>query len=218
MQSNDTILMHPVYFGPISYYAKLSHCSQLIFEKHDNYQKQTYRNRCYIATPEGKLLLNIPIKHTSTGTRGSRVKAHQKYQEVKIENAFNWQQQHWKSIQIAYRSSPFFEFYEDDFAHLFEKEYTFLMDFNLVCFDITNDLLKLSLTPSFTDSFSLKYNDIQDLRYLAQSKIQRPIQALPYTQVHHKHHGFLENLSILDLLFNLGPESLSYLLNQNQKT
>src|SRR5690606_3627867 len=92
------ILIHPAYFGTIESYIALAQAEKITLEVADNYQKQTYRNRTYITTSTGKLSLNIPIKHTSAGTRGARVAVHQKYKDVKTENDFPWRKTHWKSI------------------------------------------------------------------------------------------------------------------------
>lgn len=209
-----TVLLHPTYFGTIASFVAISRATHLIFERQDNYQKQTYRNRTYIATPEGPLLLNIPIKHTSKGKRGERERVHQKYKEVRIENDFPWQREHWKSIQIAYRTSPFFEYFEDDFAPLYEKKYSHLMDFNLDTFEILKDALGLDLPISFTDSYEKEVKTLQDFRHLAVVKNETNFRNEPYTQVLEKHHGFLPNLSIIDLLFNEGTNALTYLENQ----
>lgn len=208
------ILIHPVYFGSIEQFSVISRAEAITFEKQDNYQKQTYRNRTFIATPEGSLLLNIPIKHTSKGKRGERERVHQKYKDVKIENDFRWQREHWKSIQIAYRTSPFFEFYEDDLAPLYEKKYTFLMDFNLDCFEVIKEILGLELQVGFTESYQLSPEGVEDYRHLVNSKNKNSIPLQPYTQVLEKHHGFLSNLSVIDLIFNEGTQALSYLKNQ----
>lgn len=208
------ILIHPLYFGSIEQFVAIAQAGGVTFEKYDNYQKQTYRNRTYIATPEGPLLLNIPIKHTSKGKRGERERVHQKYKDVKIENDFRWQREHWKSIQIAYRTSPFFEFYEDDFAPLYQKPFTFLMDFNLETFAVLKEALRLDTSVEFTETFQLTPTEIKDLRTLAVAKNKANFQPEPYIQVQEKHHGFLPNLSIIDLLFNMGPQSLPYLKNQ----
>lgn len=208
------ILIHPVYYGSIAQFTAISKADEITFEKHDNYQKQTYRNRTFIATPEGPLLLNIPIKHTSKGKRGERARVHQKYKEVRIENDFPWQREHWKSIQIAYRSSPFFEFFEDDFAPLYEKNYTHLMDFNLDAFNVVKEALGMDLSINFTVTYESLIKEKIDYRNLADAKNNLDFKNDPYTQVLQKHHHFLPNLSIIDLLFNEGTNALSYLENQ----
>lgn len=117
----EEILLHIPYFGPVSHFREIVKPGLIWFENEDNYQKQTYRNRTYIYGANGKLILNIPIKHLNA----PGVKQHQKYKDVRIENDFKWQKQHWKSLKSAYQTSPFFEFYEDDIAPLFHKEESF---------------------------------------------------------------------------------------------
>ncbi len=192
----------------------MAQAESVTFETEDNYQKQTFRNRTYIATANGVLLLNIPIKHISKGTRGVRDKAHQKYNEVRIENDFPWQKEHWKSIQIAYRSSPFFEYYEDDFAPLFEKKQKYLMDFNLKCFEVVSEALSLDFIPEKTNIYQKEVTDKVDFRNLVNPKEKQEFSFERYTQVLQKDDEFLSNLSILDLLFNEGTRALTYLEKQ----
>lgn len=210
----SAIVIHPVYFGNIAHFSAIVQAESVTFEMFDHYQKQTFRNRCYIATANGPLLLNIPIKHSSSGKRGERDKKHQLYRDVKIENAFPWKKQHWKSIQIAYRSSPFFEFYEDDLAPLFESEDDHLMPFNQKCFEVICDLLGLKISSGYTTSYQKSISEKKDLRSLVEAKKSFSTSFEPYTQVLESQHGFLPNLSILDLLFNEGPNALSYLRRQ----
>ncbi len=207
-----TTLIHPCYFGPIDLYVVIAKSSNLIFEKKDNYQKQTYRTRQYIYGANGQLLLNIPIKH-----REDKTKAHQKYKDIKIENAFKWQRLHWRSLEAAYRTSPFFEFYEDEFAPLFENKATYLMDFNLACMQLVLDCLGLSFEFKFTDKFELNSLEYQDRRSLINSKRKPASDLEDYIQVFKPKFGFLPNLSILDLLFNKGPSSQMYLESQHLK-
>jgi len=210
----ESIIIHPVYFGNIAHYVAMAQAKLVVFEVEDNYQKQTFRNRTYIATANGILLLNIPIKHISKGLRGSRDKMHQKYKEVRIENDFKWQKEHWKSIQIAYRSSPYFEYYEEDIAPLFEKKQTFLLDFNLECFAVIADLLALEITLEKTTTYELEVSNKQDFRHLVKTKEMQTFAFDSYRQVLQKESSFLPNLSILDVLFNEGTRALSYLEKQ----
>ena len=127
------ILLHPTYFPSISHFAAMAKADTITFETEDNFQKQTNRNRMYIYSPNGIQLLNIPVKHTK--------EVHQKFKDVKIENAFNWQKQHFKSLEAAYRTSPFFEYFEDDIRPVFEKQHTFMMDLNFQIMEIVTDCL-----------------------------------------------------------------------------
>lgn len=202
----NKILLHPSYFPSIEQMAAVAQAGKVVFEVEDNYQKQTYRNRMFIAHSNGKLLLNIPIKHNKTGKR-------QKSIDVVVENDFPWQEQHWKSLQSAYRTSPFFEYYEDDLRHLFTEAVEGLMAHNLKIFDLLCELIGIDVKISQTTSFE-QNPEITDLRILVNAKRTSPFQAETYTQVHEANHPFLENLSVLDLLFNEGPNALSYLERQ----
>ncbi|HRN44994.1 MAG TPA: WbqC family protein, partial [Flavobacterium sp.] len=113
-------ILHPSYFPSISHFAAMAQSETITFEVEDNFQKQTNRNRAYIYSPNGIQMLNIPIKHSK--------ESRQKTKDIKIETDFDWQKQHFKSLEAAYRSSPFFEFFEDDLRPIFEKKQAFLLD------------------------------------------------------------------------------------------
>ena len=204
----SAVLLHPCYFGPVSQFVAIAKAESIIFENEDNYQKQTYRNRQYIYGANGKLLLNIPIKHSGNKTQ------HQRYREVKIENDFDWQKQHWRSLQTVYRTSPFFEFYEDEYAPLYHKKYDFLLDFNYDCLEVVFDSLQLELAYSKTDEFILKPKDVVDARPLVKAKGAKNHIFDPYTQVFDSKFGYLNDLSVIDLIFNEGPNALNYLESQ----
>lgn len=209
------ILVHPAYFGPVAQFVALAKAQKVVFENEDNYQKQTFRNRMYIYDPNGKLLLNIPIKHRSAVTGEPKQPGkHQLYKEVQIENNFDWQKQHWKAFKSSYQTSPFFEFYEDDLYPLYHKSYRFLLDFNYACLDFISEALQLELDYNKTSEYILKPENLLDLRPLIDAKSRLNFQQKAYTQVFDTKHGFLPNLSILDLLFNEGPNSLAYLKEQ----
>ncbi len=202
-----TILLHPSYFPSIEQMAAVAQAERVVFEVEDNYQKQTYRNRMFIAHSNGKLLLNIPIKHNRTNKR-------QKTKEVLVENDFPWQEQHWKSLQSAYRTSPFFEYYEDELEQLFTEPVGGLMAHNIKIFDLLCELIGIEAEVSKTASFETN-PEMGDLRILIDAKRKSDFKAEKYTQVHQANHPFLPNLSVLDLLFNEGPNALSYLERQN---
>ena len=199
------ILIHPTYFPSISHYIAMIKADSVTFEMEDNFQKQTNRNRMYIYSPNGIQMLNIPVKHSP--------EKYQKYKDVRIENDFGWQKNHFKSFEAAYRTSPFFEYFEDDFRPLFEKKHEFLMDLNLEVFELVNDALGIKITPEKTTEFFHDVPEFADFRHLANGK-KDTAQLEEYTQVFNDKHGFINNLSILDLLFNEGRYAVDYLKNQ----
>jgi len=200
------ILLHPTYFGPISHYMLMYQHREICFEIADNFQKQTYRNRSYIYSSNGKLQLNIPIKHNKSVGR-------QKTKDVLIDNDFHWQKNHFKAYQNSYRSSPYFEYYEDDLAPLYHNTYNHLLDFNLKTHEFIFDALQEQLTISYTSEYEIELTKGEDFRFLVESKKEKEINLKPYTQVFDDKFGFLPNLSILDLLFMEGPNALNYLEN-----
>lgn len=202
----STSVILPTYFGPIDLFSKLVDAESLTFEVCDNYQKQTYRTRQYIYGANGKLLLNIPIKHQKDLQKERQLMA-----DVLIDNSFAWQKTHLKSLQIAYRTSPYYEFYEHEFEELYSKEFTHLIDFNLATWECILNLLELDLPIEKTEKYEASLKDSDDLRYLGVAK-RKPIQTLnEYIQVFATKHGFIPNLSILDLLFNEGPNTTVFL-------
>jgi hypothetical protein len=202
------LLIHPSYFPSISHFVAMTQSEKILFEMEDNFQKQTNRNRTYIYSPNGIQLLNIPVKHSKL--------SHQKTKDIRIENDFNWQKQHFKSLEAAYRTSPFFEFFEDEILPIFEKKHEFLMDLNFETIQFVTKCLRLQLQyESTTEYFHTIDSDIIiDCRPLVDGKKDKS-QFESYTQVFDDKHGFLNNLSVLDLLFNEGKYALDYLKTQN---
>src|SRR5690606_6550111 len=178
----------------IAHFVAMLKADKITFEVEDNFQKQTNRNRAYIYSPNGKQLLNVPVKH-------SREIPHRKYKEMRIDYSENWQKIHFKSLEMAYRSSPFFEYFEDDLMPLFEKKYNFLIDYNFEIFEIMQSCLGTNLTFEKTTEYYPNPTKIKDFRFLADGK-RVSMEFTPYTQVFGEKHGFISNLSILDLLFN----------------
>lgn len=184
----------------------MAQSGHITFETGDNFQKQTNRNRMYIYSPNGMQLLNVPIKHSKA--------AHQKMRDVRLETAFNWQKQHFKSLEAAYRTSPFFEYFEADILPVFEKKQDFLMDLNYQSMEIVANCLGLEFTYDETEEYFFSYTDTTDFRQLINGKKDTSVFE-PYLQVFGTKHGFLNNLSILDLLFNEGRHALNYLQRQS---
>lgn len=200
------ILIHPTYFPSVSHFVAMAKADTITLEMDDNFQKQTNRNRMYIYSPNGVQLLNIPVKHSRIG--------HQKTKDIQLETAFDWQKQHFKSLEAAYRSSPFFEYFEDSFAPIFEKKHTYLMDLNLQAMSIVSKCLGMDFNYSETSEYFHDAPQFTDLRHLANGKKDNA-QFEPYAQVFGEKEGFLNNLSILDLLFNEGRHALDYLKRQS---
>ena len=199
------ILIHPTYFPSISHYVAMAKATSITMEMEDNFQKQTNRNRMYIYSANGLQLLNIPVKHLRN--------SHQMSKDIQLETEFDWQKQHFKSLEAAYRSSPFFEFFEDIIMPIFEKDYKYLMDLNLDTMNLVSKCIGIKTKFLQTEEYQ-KETGLVDFRYLAAGKKDQT-EITPYTQVFGEKYGFINNLSVLDLLFNEGRYSLEYLKSQN---
>ena len=196
-------LFIPTYFSPISQYAAFVQAKEIVFEMDDNFQKQSYRNRCYIFNTNGRQILNIPVKHAISSAR-------KKTKDTLLEKGTSWQDQHFRSLKTAYSNSPFFEFYVDDLAPLFEKKYTYLQDVNIDTFLFVSEALQIDSDFKKTTSYILE-SENNDFRNLASAKVHPKIVLDPYIQMFDDKHGFTPNLSILDLLFMEGPNAISFL-------
>lgn len=197
------IIIHPTYFPSIAHFVAIANAENIMFEVDDNFLKQTYRNRTYIYGANGKLALNIPVIHTQNNR--------QKYRDVKIFNETKWQNLHWKSLLSAYSTSPFFEYYEDELQPLFTIKADYILEFNLKCFEVICECLQLDLQTSKSETYQEQIENTIDFRYLVNAKKEQPQPFDIYTQVFNEKHNFIPNLSILDLLFNEGPNALNYL-------
>ncbi|MEP2238724.1 MAG: WbqC family protein [Maribacter sp.] len=200
-------LIHPSYFPNILTFSYIMH-HPICWEVNDNYQKQTFRNRTYISNDRGKHILSIPIIHVG------RANGRQKYKDVKIDNSYPWQRQHWRTLETAYRTSPFFEFYEDDIRPLYDQPYESLLDYNLKTIETIFECLQIQMPTDKTIAFETTPEGKEDFRFLISAKFKPQLNIEPYTQVFGDRHGFTPNLSILDLLFNMGPNSIEYLKHE----
>ena len=208
-------LLSSAYFGPIQWYQKLYRYDRVLVEAHDSFIKQTYRNRCLIAATSGTQALTVPVER-NTADSGATAKCLMK--DVRISAHGNWRRLHWNAIMSAYGESPFFEYYADDLRPFFEKRWTFLYDFNMeTCATVCS---LIGLEPRVEPT--AEYVAADDPRLAGTADFRdaiRPKHPLPdpdfrpqrYYQVFERKHGFTPNLSILDLLFNMGNESLLYL-------
>lgn len=199
-----TVLLSTAYLPPIGYFHYLLKSEHIIIEQFETYPKQTYRNRCTILSGNGELSLSIPVIKTDGN--------HTQTKDIELFNKNNWQVKHWRAIHAAYNASPFFLYYADDLESHFREKHENLLGFNLA---LTQSLCRLiGFEPAITlsESFEHKHNSITDLRNVISPKNPPTLKHFPpYIQVFSSRHGFLPNLSIIDLLFNLGPETVEYL-------
>jgi hypothetical protein len=199
-----TTLLSTTYFGPVQWYQKLYRSEAVEIEQWESFQKQTYRNRCLIATTNGVQALTVPIERGTSPL----------IKDIRISDHGNWRHLHWNALQSAYGESPFFDYYQDDIRPFFEKRWTFLLDFNEVIRQKMCELIDNQPEVGFTEAYANhgdSPHDLRDFREGIQPKHPAPdpdFVPKPYYQVYQQKHGFLANLSILDLLFNMGPESI----------
>ena len=192
------------YLPPVEYFTELNiYNPDFVIEKHEHFPKQTYRNRANIYSPDGMLTLVVPV------VKGSKV--HTPVKDVKISYDFRWQRLHWMSLQNCYRRSAYFEYYEDEFALFYEVKEQFLFDMNEKLLHLLLNLLKIKAELKFTNDYEGEYMNLKDLRNGFSSKKGSEYPAKPYYQLFEERHGFMKNLSIVDLLFNQGPQSINYL-------
>lgn len=197
------VLLPLFYLPPISWFSIFSgENNQITFEQFEHFPKQTYRNRTCIFGANGKLPLIIPIHHN-----GKRA-----FKDIEISYAERWQNLHWKSIKTAYQSSPYFEYYENYLEKIYENQPKFLIDFNLKSLEIINNILKINKEFSLTEEY-IKSPEEKDFREYFSAKKEPKIPQEEYYQTFSDKLGFIKDLSILDLLCNIGPESYSYLKN-----
>ena len=220
-----TALLQTTYFGPIQWYQKLYRYDRCLIEQYDSYHKQTFRNRCVIATANGLQSLTVPVEHSPLTSQSSPLT-----KDLRISDHNQWRRVHWNALSSAYSESPFFDYYVDDLRPFFERKYDFLIDFNEairqkmcelidICPQVayTSSFTPSPLTPHFFDqgqSDFVDYSPLTDFRSVIDAKHPLPDEDFKpkrYWQVFQHKHGFLPNLSILDLLFCMGPESIYYL-------
>lgn len=197
----SVICLTSAYLAPVDYYQQIVDADEIQLEQWDSYEKQSYRNRCVIATANGKLALSIPVEKPAGQKALTR--------DMLVSNHSDWQVQHWRAIESAYNSTPFFEYYKDDFMPFYEKKWKFLWDFNqeiqLKVFELLEIQAKIVLTPRFNLELA---ENVLDLRKCIHPKFDLKLDnKQQYYQVFENKFGFIPNLSIIDLLFNMGNEA-----------
>lgn len=192
-------VLEPTYFPPISHWKHIS-SNNLQWCINSRYNKQTLTNRTYIDSSNGELMLTVPIKHS-----GKNVP--RKFSEIKIDNSSNWKKTHYKSIKICYQSSPYFEFYEDDISFFYESDYEYLHQLNFASINLVCNWINLEMPK---ENFNVQEKEFINLIYLSNTKRTRELLEKKYTQTFQVSNGFINDLSILDLIFNCGPDSKNY--------
>ncbi len=203
------ILVSTAYLPPIAFFASVSEAKIITVEQHENYIKQTYRNRCHILSANGVLPLSIPVIKTEGN--------HTLLKNIKISNENSWQINHWRAIESAYNKSPFFLYYRDELEKFYLKKYDILLEFNTELLEFLLKKTGLKIEIKFSDIFFPIKNEYNDLRYKFSPKKSEILQFPHYYQVFENKFGFIQNLSIIDLLFNEGPETTNYLKSLKSK-
>ena len=195
-------LLQTTYFGPVQWYQKLCRFDHCLIEQHDSYQKQTFRNRCVIATANGPQTLTVPVEHHDAKL----------VKDLRISDHNQWRRVHWNALQSAYSESPFFEYYADDIRPFFEREYAFLVDFNEEIRQKICELADIQPCVDYTTTYQFTHDhDFRDIIHAKRPQPDADFLPRPYWQVFQHRYGFQPNLSILDLLFCMGPETVFYL-------
>ncbi len=204
MTQQNGILLSTAYFAPVRYFSKLAAYPEIYIEQHENFIKQTYRNRTVILGANGPISLIVPVEKG----RAQKIKI----KDLRIAYDEEWQRNHWRTIFSAYNSSPFFEYYADEIEVFFRKKHEFLFDFNRLITETILEILEIPVNLTLTEDFEQTPGNCLNFREQISPKAHRIVndplfEAHPYTQVFSEKFGFVPDLSILDLLFNEGPSA-----------
>ena len=199
----EGILLTTAYLPPLSWVKTAVKAGKVTIEAHESYSRQTFRNRCRLVTANGLVSLSIPVvKHSGQKT---------KTKDVKIFYGDPWQRSHWRTIDAAYSNSPFYLYYKDELAPFFRHKYQFLIDLNMALCEKLFDLIGVDIYMRQTEKYEVRPEGIRDLRDAFYPKKKNDIELPPYSQVFEERQGFIRDLSIIDLLFNMGNESRLFL-------
>jgi hypothetical protein len=203
------VVLSTAYLAPVQYYSKLAGYDKIFIERFENYSKQSYRNRCTIFAANGPLSLVIPVK------KNNKLKT--LISDIKIDYTSNWQKIHLKSIESAYNSSPFYQYYIDELLPYFSRQYSFLIDFNTDLQKVIMKLLNIDKQILFTEEYlkspSQNTHDFRQTIHPKKIIADSLFSPVDYYQVFAVKFGFLPNLSIIDLLFNVGNNASEILVN-----
>ncbi len=203
----NTAVLSSAYLAPIQYYSKLLNYSACIIDNFEHFTKQTYRSRCDVYSPNGSITLSVPLVK----------RAHRRaVKDLKISYDYDWQTLHWRTLESSYRRSPYFEYYEDDFYPLYhDKKHEYLIDLNEALQQEILILLKRKPNYTFASEYQKIYTDADDYRNIISPKepldSDKTFEVIPYSQVFDTRHGFIPNLSIVDLLFNQGNRAMEFI-------
>ncbi|MBQ4355598.1 MAG: WbqC family protein [Bacteroidales bacterium] len=196
--NTEKIVLSTAYLPNIEYFAFIAKSEVFFMEGWESFQKQTYRNRTYIQTATGVQGLILPTCRLSRQTT---------IRDVRIDYKDHWQAKHWRAIETAYSGTPYYLYYKDYLVPFFEKKYEFLFDYNLDLTQALLKLLKIKKVPVITETFEKSYSEMLDLRWAISPKREPMLPSVPYPQVFSDRQPFTDNLSVIDLLFNVGPEA-----------
>lgn len=202
--SNDGIILSSAYLPPVSWFRAAMPAQDVFIEAHETYPRQTYRNRCRVMSANGIIALSVPVKKTSGEKK--------KIKDIEIFYDEPWQRLHWRTIDAAYSNSPFYLYYKDSLFPFYEKKYRFLLDFNILICETIFKLLGDSPSLQLTTTYKHEPEACTDLRNAFSPKVGAVSSNFKaYHQVFEERHGFIPDLSIIDLLFNEGPAAGEYL-------
>ena len=201
----NAVLLTSAYLPPVHYFTKLYAAPHIYMECYDHFVKQTYRNRCVIAGPDGPLTLTLPVEHGDKAVRPCT-------RDIRLSSHGNWPHLHRTALRSAYEGSPYFEYYADDLLPLYDRSWSFLVDFNEALTEVLLGLLDLHPdirpTSAYADAVALGADDFREtIRPKIPFTDDPAFTPKPYYQIFSARTGFLPNLSMVDLLFNMGPES-----------